>query len=87
MSKPYNVVSDLLDLYWDGPVAFAEDMMGFDPDDWQRDVMMDVIIQEPVSDLVRVSGKQVLKLPWLSGFYAAVRIPKWYVQRHQAAAA
>lgn len=42
MSKPYNVVTDLLDLYWDDPVAFAEDMMGFDPDDWQRDVMMDV---------------------------------------------
>lgn len=42
MSKPYNVVIDLLDLYWDDPVAFAEDMMGFEPDDWQRDVMMDV---------------------------------------------
>lgn len=42
MSKPYSVVTDLLDLYWDDPVAFAEDMMGFDPDDWQRDVMMDV---------------------------------------------
>lgn len=42
MSKPYNVVMDLLDLYWDDPVAFAEDMMGFEPDDWQRDVMMDV---------------------------------------------
>lgn len=45
MSKPYNVVSDivqLLDLYWDDPVAFAEDMLGFDPDEWQRAVMMDV---------------------------------------------
>ncbi|CAM3446179.1 Terminase B [Paenibacillus glucanolyticus] len=42
MSKPYNVVTDLFDLYWDDPVAFAEDMMGFDPDDWQCDVMMDV---------------------------------------------
>ncbi|MBJ6360859.1 AAA family ATPase [Paenibacillus sp. GCM10012307] len=45
MSKPYNVVSDiviLLDLYWDDPVAFAEDMLNFDPDEWQRAVMMDV---------------------------------------------
>lgn len=45
MSKPYNVVSDLaelLELYWDDPVAFAEDMLSFEPDDWQREVMMDV---------------------------------------------
>ncbi|MFC4305785.1 DEAD/DEAH box helicase family protein [Cohnella boryungensis] len=45
MSKPYNVVSDLvhlLDLYWDDPVSFAQDMLGMDPDDWQREVMMDV---------------------------------------------
>ncbi|ANY70418.1 terminase B [Paenibacillus sp. BIHB 4019] len=45
MSKPYNVVStlvELIDLYWDDPVAFAEDMLEFDPDDWQRTAMMDV---------------------------------------------
>ncbi|WP_431785731.1 DEAD/DEAH box helicase family protein [Paenibacillus lactis] len=45
MSKPFNVIAgieQLLDLYWDDPVSFAEDMLGFDPDDWQRDVMMDV---------------------------------------------
>lgn len=45
MSKPYNVVSDivaLLDIYWDDPVAFAEDMLNFDPDEWQRAVMTDV---------------------------------------------
>ncbi|MDT3426079.1 hypothetical protein J2Z22_001599 [Paenibacillus forsythiae] len=45
MSKPYNVVSDLaqlLDLYWDDPAAFGEDMLGFDPDDWQRAAMSDV---------------------------------------------
>lgn len=45
MSKPYNVIADLvqlLELYWDDPVAFAQDMLGFDPDEWQRVVMMDV---------------------------------------------
>lgn len=45
MSKPYNVVSDLgqlLDLYWDDPAAFGEDMLGFDPDNWQRAAMSDV---------------------------------------------
>ncbi|WP_373314290.1 AAA family ATPase [Xylanibacillus composti] len=42
---PHNVVADLinlLDIYWDDPVAFSQDMLGFDPDDWQRAVMMDV---------------------------------------------
>ncbi|MBU5673232.1 AAA family ATPase [Paenibacillus brevis] len=45
MAKPYNTVSTLeilLDLYWDDPIAFAEDMLGLDPDEWQREVMMDV---------------------------------------------
>ncbi|MEK3722297.1 AAA family ATPase [Paenibacillus sp. FSL H8-0034] len=45
MSKPYNVMSDvahLLDLYWDDPVAFGEDMLGFEADDWQQAAMMDV---------------------------------------------
>lgn len=43
--KPYSVAADLtslLELYWDDPVAFAEDMLGFDPDVWQREVMDDV---------------------------------------------
>ncbi|QWU17381.1 hypothetical protein SAMN04487895_104233 [Paenibacillus sophorae] len=43
--KPYNVLAaltDLVDLYWDDPVAFAEDMLGFDPDNWQRKAMSDV---------------------------------------------
>ncbi|WP_240421643.1 terminase B [Paenibacillus periandrae] len=45
MSKPYNVMSDvahLLDLYWDDPVAFGEDMLDFEADDWQQAAMMDV---------------------------------------------
>ncbi|BFH66240.1 hypothetical protein J27TS7_10860 [Paenibacillus dendritiformis] len=52
MGKPYNVVSDLvtlIDLYWDDPVAFAEDMLEFDPDDWQRAAMADVAIHPRVS--------------------------------------
>ncbi|WP_019420177.1 DEAD/DEAH box helicase family protein [Paenibacillus sp. OSY-SE] len=52
MGKPYNVVSDLvslIDLYWDDPVAFAEDMLGFDPDDWQRAAMADVAVHPRVS--------------------------------------
>lgn len=38
-SKPYNVVLDLLELYWDDPVAFVEDMLGVEPDDWQQEVL------------------------------------------------
>jgi hypothetical protein len=44
-NKPYNVVAaltDLVDLYWDDPVAFAEDMLDFDADEWQLAVMYDV---------------------------------------------
>ncbi|ATF11969.1 hypothetical protein A616_08185 [Brevibacillus brevis X23] len=36
-SKPYNVVLDLLELYWDDPVAFVEDMLGVEPDDWLQE--------------------------------------------------
>ncbi|MCM3789438.1 terminase B [Domibacillus indicus] len=42
MSKPYNVMADIIDVYWDDPVAFAEDMLGFYPDDWQRAVLNDL---------------------------------------------
>lgn len=47
MSKPYNVVAaltDLIELYWDDPVSFSEDILDFDPDDWQRGAMMDVAL-------------------------------------------
>lgn len=33
---------DVLDVYWDDPVAFAEDMLDFKPDDKQAAIMMDV---------------------------------------------
>lgn len=51
-SKPYAVVSSLtalIDLYWDDPAAFAEDMLGFDPDDWQRAAFADVAAHPRVS--------------------------------------
>lgn len=41
-SLPFNVVVDLIDLYWDDPAAFSEDMLGFVPDTWQRNVMNDL---------------------------------------------
>lgn len=50
MSKrPYNVIVDLIDLYWDNPVAFAEDMLDFYPDDWQQKVLMDLASAPKVS--------------------------------------
>ncbi len=48
-NKPYNVVVDLLDLYWDEPVAFSEDMLGFYPDEEQAAVMIDVARHGKVS--------------------------------------
>jgi hypothetical protein len=41
-SKPYNVLVDLLETYWDDPVAFAEDMLEFYPDEQQSAIMMSV---------------------------------------------
>jgi phage terminase large subunit len=52
MSKPFNVVAtlvDLIDLYWDDPVAFAQDMCEFFPDEDQAAVMMDVAKESKVS--------------------------------------
>ncbi|EMA6344872.1 DEAD/DEAH box helicase family protein [Bacillus cytotoxicus] len=33
---------EIIDVYWDDPVAFAEDMLGFYPDEWQKNVLMDL---------------------------------------------
>lgn len=38
-SKPHNVLLNLIDVYWDDPVAFAEDILNFTPDKWQRAVL------------------------------------------------
>lgn len=43
--KPYNVVSDLItliDIYWDDPVAFVQDVLMAEPDDWQAAVLYDI---------------------------------------------
>lgn len=45
MGKPYNVVADLvslIDLYWDDPLAFVQDMLGVEPDEWQAAVLFDI---------------------------------------------
>lgn len=39
---PYNVLVDLIDVYWDDPVAFAEDILEFHPDEWQQNVLNDL---------------------------------------------
>lgn len=39
---PYNVLVDLIDVYWDDPVAFAEDILKFHPDKWQQEVLTDL---------------------------------------------
>ncbi|MGG3803154.1 terminase B [Metabacillus fastidiosus] len=41
-NKPYNLLIDLIEVYWDDPVAFAEDMLDFYPDEWQRNVLNDL---------------------------------------------
>lgn len=51
-NKPYNVVASLvqiIDLYWDDPVAFAEDMLEATPDEWQAEVLRDIAHQRLVS--------------------------------------
>lgn len=47
MTVPYNVIADILDVYWDDPVAFAEDMLGFYPDDYQAPILRD-LAQNPM---------------------------------------
>lgn len=68
--KPYNVLVDLIGVYWDDPVAFAEDVLGFYPDDWQKKVLNDIAHHAYVS--VR-SGQGVGK----TGLEAVVTI--WYL--------
>lgn len=41
-NKPYNVLANLIDIYWDDPVAFAQDILKFEPDEWQRNVLNDL---------------------------------------------
>lgn len=46
---PFNVMVSLIDIYWDDPVAFAEDILGFSPDDWQREALEALSVHSKVS--------------------------------------
>lgn len=39
---PYNVLVDVINVYWDDPAAFCEDILDVSPDAWQRDVLNDL---------------------------------------------
>lgn len=69
-TKPYNVLVDLIEVYWDDPVAFAEDILEFYPDEWQKKVLNDLAHNPAVS--VR-SGQGVGK----TGVEAAAIL--WYL--------
>lgn len=45
----------LIEVYYDDPVAFAEDMLGFTPDGWQRDAMM-ALAKEPLVSVRSAQG-------------------------------
>src|SRR5690625_2044293 len=53
-----NDLADIIEVYWDNPVAFAEEILGFVPDEWQSKVLMDLAHHPLVS--VR-SGQRVGK--------------------------
>lgn len=40
---------EILDYYYDNPVAFFEDILGMTPDDWQKDVLNDLVEHPKVS--------------------------------------
>ncbi|MFX4306331.1 terminase B [Exiguobacterium sp. A1_3_1] len=69
-TKPYNVLASVIDVYWDDPAAFAEDILGFYPDEWQRSILDDLSKKNKVS--VR-SGQGVGK----TGLEAVVTL--WYL--------
>ncbi|RKD20971.1 terminase B [Ammoniphilus oxalaticus] len=48
-NKPHSVLVDLIDVYWDDPVAFAADILQFYPDTWQRNVLNDLATDPFVS--------------------------------------
>lgn len=45
----------LIEVYYDDPVAFAEDMLGFTPDGWQCDAMM-ALAKEPLVSVRSAQG-------------------------------
>ncbi|TYS55759.1 terminase B [Bacillus infantis] len=52
VEQPYNVFEDLIDLldvYYDDPVAFVEDILNVEPDEWQIKVLRDIASDRLVS--------------------------------------
>lgn len=66
----YEAYLELADVYYDDPVSFSIDMLGFYPDEWQQDVMMAIATDDKVS--VR-SGQGVGK----TGLESVVLL--WYI--------
>lgn len=73
MSIPTNVAANEemleviiaeLEIYVDDPVAFVEDILEVEPDDWQKEVLRDIANNPRVS--VR-SGQGVGKQQWSPG--------------------
>lgn len=46
---PFNVLVDLIDIYWDDPVAFVQDVLQADPDEWQKETLEALAIKPKVS--------------------------------------
>ena len=63
-----NSLLTLLDDYWDNPVWFAEDMLGFKADKWQQDVLMALAKHPKVSirsgQGVGKTGLESIALTW-----------------------
>lgn len=46
---PFNVMVDLIDIYWDDPVAFVQDVLQADPDEWQKETLEALATKPKVS--------------------------------------
>lgn len=63
---PFADISAAIDYYYDKPVAFCEDILNYDPDDWQKEVLNDLAEFPKVS--VRF-GQDVGKTALEAGLY------------------
>lgn len=43
------IIAELLEIYVDDPVAFVEDILEVEPDDWQKEVLRDIANNPRVS--------------------------------------
>lgn len=70
---PFNVMVNLIDIYWDDPVAFVQDILEAEPDKWQRDTLNGLAENPKVS--VRSGqgvGKTALEA-WTAIWYLSCR--------------